>query len=81
MHNHYHLLLETPKGNLSREIKQLYATRPSLEQILQTNHTREIKIYQANQKFNYTLTEIGQYLGLHYTTISKIIKRVEKKDD
>ena len=61
--------------------KQLYATRPSLEQIFQMNDTRERKIYQANQKYGYTLKEIGRCLGLHYTTISKIIKRVEKKDN
>jgi DNA-binding MarR family transcriptional regulator len=28
----------------------------------------------------YTLKEIGQYLGLHYTTINKIIKRVENRE-
>jgi putative transposase len=59
--------------------KQLYATRPSLEKIFQTNDKREMKIYQANQKYGYTLKEIGQYLGLHYTTISKIIKKIEDR--
>jgi len=45
--------------------------------MFQTDDKREMKIYQANQKYGYTLREIGQYLGLHYTTISKIIKRVK----
>jgi len=40
-----------------------------------------MKIYQANQKYGYTLKEIGQYLGLHYTTISKIIKKVENEEE
>ena len=66
-------LIEIPR-------KQLYALRPSLEEIFQTNDKREIKIYQANQKYGYTLKEIGQYLGLHYTTISKIIKKVENEE-
>ncbi len=57
--------------------KQLHAARPSLEEIFQTNHTRERKICQANQKYGYTLKEIATYLDLHYTTISKIIKKVE----
>jgi hypothetical protein len=61
--------------------QQLYATRPSLEELFQTNKTKEMKIYQANQKYGYTLKEIGQYLGLHYTTISKIIKKVENKEE
>jgi len=61
--------------------KQRYALRPSLDKIFQTNNKREIKIYQANQKYGYTLKEIGQYLGLHYTTISKIIKKVENEEE
>jgi len=44
--------------------------------MFQANNQRENKIYQANQKYGYNLKGIGQYLGLHYTTISKIIKRV-----
>lgn len=69
------------KGQLT-EIprKQLYATRPSLEEIFQKDNTNDMKIYQANQKYGYTLKEIGQYLGLHYTTISKIIKKVENEE-
>ncbi len=60
--------------------KQLYALRPSLEKIFQTNDKREIIIYQASQKYGYTLKEIGQYLGLHYTTISKTIKKVGSEE-
>jgi len=37
-------------------------------------------MYQANQKYSYTLKEIGQYFGLYYTTISKIIKKVENEE-
>jgi len=66
-------LIEIPR-------QQLYATRPSLEKTFQTNKKREMKIYQANQKYGYTLKEIGQYPGLHYTTISKIIKKVENEE-
>jgi DNA-binding MarR family transcriptional regulator len=40
-----------------------------------------MKAYQANQKYDYTLKEIGRYLGLHYTTISKITKRVEDEEE
>jgi putative transposase len=61
--------------------KQLYATRPSLEKIFQTNKKRERKIYQANQEYGYTLKEIAEYLGVHYTTISKIIKKIESEEE
>jgi len=67
-------LIEIPR-------KQLYATRPSLEKIFQTNDKRERKIYQANQNYGYALKEIAEYLGLHYTTISKIIKKIESEEE
>jgi len=38
-------------------------------------------MYQVNQKYGYALKDIGKYLGLHYTTISKIIKRVENEEE
>ena len=66
-------LIEIPR-------KQRYALRPTLDKIFQTKNKREIKISQASQKYGYTLKEIGQYLGLHYTTISKIIKKVENEE-
>lgn len=45
----------------------------------QTSDEREKKIYQASQEYGYTLKEITNYFGKHYTTISKIIKKVENK--
>lgn len=61
--------------------KQRFALRPSLKEIFQKNNTRDIQIYQANKRYGYTLKEIGQYLGLHYSTISKIIKRMENGEE
>ncbi len=34
-------------------------------------------VYQAHVKFGYTLKEIADYLAIHYTTVSKIVKEVE----
>ncbi|MDD3656344.1 MAG: transposase [Atribacterota bacterium] len=63
--------------------KQLYASRPSLQEIFQNKNNEKIQIekeiYKAYQKYGYTLKEIAQYLSLHYTTISRIIKKVENK--
>jgi len=61
--------------------KQLYATRPSLDKLFQTNGKREMKIYQANQNYGYALKEIAEYLGLHYTTINKIINKIESEQE
>ncbi|MBI5182128.1 MAG: helix-turn-helix domain-containing protein, partial [Nitrospirae bacterium] len=34
-------------------------------------------IYHAHVRYGYTLKEIADYLGIHYTTISKAVKEVE----
>ena len=57
-----------------------FALRPSLEDIfIEANDTGKRKrnelIRKAYLEYGYTLSEIGGYLGLHYTTISNIIKR------
>jgi hypothetical protein len=64
---------------------QRYATRPSLDEIF-SNKTkfreRRIKeetIYLAYTHYGYTLKEIAEYLGVHYATISRAIKRVEER--
>ena len=60
---------------------QRYATRPSLAKLLQKKN-KEITdeaIYEAHIRYGYTLKDIAEYLGVHYTTISRAIKRVEER--
>ena len=59
--------------------KQRYAASPPLNEIFQ-GKDKKVKgeqIYQANQQYGYTLKDIAKYLGVHYTTISRVIKRIE----
>jgi len=66
--------LEIPK-------KQRYVTRPPLSDIFDYKEKKqqEKQMYQACQQYGYTLKEIAEYLGVHYTTVSKVIKRVENE--
>jgi len=41
--------------------------------------TRDDAIYNAYSSGGYTLKEIGDYFGLHYATISRIVKREKRK--
>lgn len=56
---------------------QRYVNRPSLEEIF--NRTRENKqnrnkrIVEAVERHGYSQKEISGYLGLHYTSISRIV--------
>ena len=64
-----------------REItkKQRYVTRLSLNEILkyQDKKSRDQAMYEAHQEYGYTLKDIAEYIGVHYTTVSRVIKRIE----
>jgi len=54
--------------------------RPSLEQFLEKENGEDIEgrnkaILSAHLEYGYSLSEIASHLGLHYTTISKIVKQ------
>jgi REP element-mobilizing transposase RayT len=72
------------RGNL-KEIPrvQRLVSRPPLKEALQldrldTKPKRDHAIQTAHLKHGYTLTEIGTHLGLHYTTISKVVNQERK---
>jgi REP element-mobilizing transposase RayT len=67
-----------------REIprRQRLAARPALsalfpKQGFKNKTARDKAIHQAHRDHGYTLVEIGRALGLHYTTISKVVNRDE----
>ena len=37
------------------------------------------RFYQVHGDFGYTLKEIGDFLGVHYATVSRAVKRVEMR--
>ena len=61
---------------------QRYAARPSLAQIFgekkaKSGRQRDGIIYRAYVKFGYRMVEIAEYLGVHYATISRAVRRGE----
>jgi DNA-binding MarR family transcriptional regulator len=38
-------------------------------------------IYEAHQQCGYTLKDIAEYIGVHYTTVSGVIKKIEREDE
>jgi len=40
---------------------------------------RNEKIYDAHVKYGYTLKEISDFPGIHYTTVSKVIQKEGQK--
>jgi len=60
---------------------QRYAARPPLTKLLQKKDQGIIDeaIYRAHVGYGYPLKDIAEYVGVHYTMISRTIKRVEKR--
>lgn len=68
-------LREIPKS-------QRLALRPSLGDIfssISSKTKRNQKIHQAIRQYEYTLAQLQEYLGLHYSTISRIASRFEEE--
>jgi len=63
--------------------KQRYVTRPPLNEILKykDKKSKNQAMYKACLQYGYTLKEIAEYIGVHYTTVSKVIKRIEGEDE
>ena len=64
--------------------QQRYAGRPELKEIFKRRSSRgergrNEKIYNAHIRYGYRLKEIADYLGIHYTTVSKVIKEITYK--
>jgi len=75
------LLKEKPVDPEYRK-RERFAARPSLEVLfgdVTDKATRNERIYQAVRVHHYTLREVGDHVGLLYSTISVIAKRVHEK--
>ena len=59
--------------------QERFAARPSLEELFRgvpDRASRDERIHQAVRVHHYTLREVGDFLGLYFSTISVIAKRV-----
>jgi len=59
--------------------KQRYVTRLPLNELFgpKDKKSKDQAMYEACLQYGYTLKEIAEYIGVHYTTVSKVIKRIE----
>jgi putative transposase len=61
--------------------RQRYVGRPSLDSLFQVNDSRvrrDQSIYDSHMKHGYTLKEIADHLGIHYSTVSKVISKKDR---
>lgn len=59
---------------------QRYLGRPALSALFAGKDMlkRNKMMHQGHVKYGYTLKEIGDYLGIHYTTVSKAVRALEE---
>ena len=43
--------------------------------------SRDQAMYEAHLQYGYTLKDIAEYIGVHYTTVSRVIKKIKGEDE
>jgi len=63
--------------------EQRYIARPALNEIfkLKDKKSKDQVIYEAHLQYGYTLKDIAEYIGVHYSTVSRAIKRIEREEE
>ncbi len=59
---------------------QRYVDRPSLRELFKEKQKRNRRIAEAVYEYGYSQREVADLLGVHYTTISRLLKTNEKAD-
>jgi len=76
-------LLRAGSPDIEISSRQRFADRPSLEALFEIVATdrelRNLKIYEAVARHGYSLSEVHRHIGLHPSTISRIVKRFDVK--
>ena len=74
-------LLSEHRSAIDYPRSQRLAARPSLDELLSDvadKPARNARIHEAMRVHEYTLKELSEFLGLHYSTISVIAKKMDK---
>jgi len=73
--------IQSKGKEITRE--QRYVIRPPLNEILtpQDKKSNDQAKYVAYLQYGYTLKEIAEYLAVHYSTVSRAIKRIKQEEE
>jgi len=70
-------------GDVALWTRSRLATRPSLDELfskVRDKKARDQRIHAATRVHEYTLQAVADFLGLHYSTISMIAKRIAESE-
>ncbi len=56
-------------------------TRPPLNEIFKCNDkkSKDRAMYEAHLQYGYALKDKAEYIGVHYTTVSRAIRKIERE--
>ena len=56
-------------------------TRPPPNEIFKykDKKSKDMIVYEIRPQYGYTLKDIAEYIGVHYTTVSRGIKKIERE--
>jgi DNA-binding MarR family transcriptional regulator len=46
---------------------------------VRTKSKKDKAMYEAHQQHGYTLKDIAEYIGIHYATVSRAIKKIKRE--
>ncbi|KUK27741.1 MAG: Transposase [Acetothermia bacterium 64_32] len=75
-------LLKERKPEIEVPRRERLAARPTLKELFEgvkDKEERDFRIYEAVIEHGYRLAEVGEHLGLHYSTVSRIVGRQKSK--
>lgn len=59
--------------------KQRYLNRPGLAELMEITEQKGVKWLRAIEEYGYTQTEVASHCGVHYSYVSRILKRERSK--
>jgi DNA-binding MarR family transcriptional regulator len=48
---------------------------------VRTRNQKDQAMYEACLQYGHTLKDIAEYIGVYYTTVGRVIKRIEREDE
>jgi putative transposase len=60
--------------------KQTQAHRPGLKELFGSKREHDSVIMEAYRRYGYRMAEIAGHLGVHYSTVSRRLRRAERRD-
>jgi DNA-binding MarR family transcriptional regulator len=72
-----------PEQFITSPPEEMLSRRSSLKEIFKPKDqkSKDQVMYEAHLQYGYTLKEIAEYIGLHYSTVSRAIKKIEGEDE